>query len=256
VRVQIVRRESVVSWPVYDLPPLRYVHPQPAPRAGADLHPSLIELAKGLRALDGASLTYFLGDKGDIASVRAIREVPEHFEGEILKTFFERPGGLTLRRVRAEEFKQWRGVLPGHPVAESEIWERVELVAIEPLLLATGQVLSVTRVYRYAGTVQQGSRTLDKIVGTVKAVRYAPGAAPHQFFIQDSAEEVASADLRPLASEQTILFDRGRGRPVSSRGSLEIDGRLKVRMHGIGDNVPESAGHLTLSIRIEVAPED
>jgi len=99
-------------------------------------------------------------------------------------------------------------------------------------------------------------RTLDKIIGTVKAVRYAPGAAPHQFLIQDSAEEVVSADLRPLASEQTILFDRGRGRSVSSRGSLEIDGRLKVRMHGIGDNVPESAGLLTLSIRFEEALED
>ena len=90
----------------------------------------------------------------------------------------------------------------------------------------------------------------------MKAVRYAPGAAPHQFLIQDSAEEVVSADLRPLASEQAILFDRGRGRPVSSRGSLEIDGRLKVRMHGIGDNVPESAGHLTLSIRFEEGLED
>jgi hypothetical protein len=256
VREQIVRRESVVSWTVYDLPPLRYVHPEPGPRAGADLHPSLIELAKGLRTLDGANLTYHFGENGDIALVRAAPEVPEHFETGILKQFLERPGGLTLKRSRVEEFKQWLGVLPGRPVEEGDTWDRVELVAIEPLLFATGQVFSVTKVYEYAGTVRQGSRTLDKIVGTVKAVRYAPVAAPHRFLVQDSAEEVASADLRPLASEQTILFDRGLGRQVSSRGALKIDGRLKVRIHRIGDNVLESAGHLTLSIRFEEALED
>jgi hypothetical protein len=43
---------------------------------------------------------------------------------------------------------------------------------------------------------------------------------------------------------------------VSSRGSLKIDGRLKVRIHGIGDQLPESAGHLTLSIRFEETLED
>jgi hypothetical protein len=31
---------------------------------------------------------------------------------------------------------------------------------------------------------------------------------------------------------------------------------LKVRIHGIGADVPESAGHLTLSIRFEEALED
>jgi hypothetical protein len=216
----------------------------------------LIELAKGLRVLDRAHLTYPLDERGDIVSVAAVPEVPEHFDGGILKLYLERPGGLTLKRVRTEEFKQWLGMLPGHPVERGDTWDRVEFVAIEPLLFATGQVFSLTKVYQYAGTVRQGGRTLDKIVGTVKAVRYAPGASPHQFLVQDSAEEVVSADLRPLASEQTILFDRGLGRPVSSRGSLEIDGRLKVRIHGIGADVPESAGHLTLSIRFEEALED
>jgi hypothetical protein len=183
VREQIIRRENVVSWPVYDLPPLRYVHPSPGPRVGADLHPSLTELAKGLRTLDRASLTYVIGEKGEIASVRAVPDVPEHFETDLLKRFLERPGGLTLERSRADEFRQWLGVLPSRPVDEADTWDRVELVAIEPLLFATGQVFSATKVYRYAGTVRQGSRTLDKIVGTVKAVRYAPDAAPHEFLI-------------------------------------------------------------------------
>jgi hypothetical protein len=199
---------------------------------------------------------YFIGGKGDFTLEGAVPDVPEHFETDILKPFLERPGGLTLKRSRAEEFRQWLGALPGRPVEEGDTWDRVELVAIEPLLFATGQVFSATKVYEYAGSVRQGSRTLDKIVGTVKAVRYAPDVAPDEFLIQDSAEEVVSADLRPLASEQTNLFDRRRSQPVSSRGSLKIDGRLKVRIHGIGDHIPESAGHLTLSIRFEETLED
>jgi hypothetical protein len=99
--------------------------------------------------------------------------------------------------------------------------------------------------------VTTSGRTLDKTVSTVRAVRYTPDAAPHRSLIQDSAVEVASADLRPVASEQTLRFDRGLGRQVSSQDALKIDGRLKVRMRGIGDNVSESAGHLTLSLRLE-----
>ena len=137
--------------------------------------------------------------------------MPEHFDGGILKLYLERPGGLTLKRVRTEEFKQWLGMLPGHPVGRGDTWDRVELVAIEPLLFATGQVFSLTKVYQDTGTVRKGGRTLDKIVGTVKAVRYALGTAPHQFLVQHSAEEVGSADLRPLAAEETILLDRGLG---------------------------------------------
>lgn len=110
--------------------------------------------------------------------------------------------------------------LPAKPVQPGDVWECMWITD-----LAKEQSFNSRRHFTYLGTVEQGGRTLDKIVFRSDIATTAP-------------ERADTADYPILilrSAEGMLLFDRALGRFVESNEKLHIVGRQKIAVTTEGD---------------------
>ena len=130
-------------------------------------------------------------------------------------------------------FEQELRALPDVLARPGESWERTEVLDI-----GSGQTLIFKKKYEYVGTEKRGDQTLDKISSKVTEVEFKLDPA------SNSPLKVVKSDLKPAASEGTMLFDREAGHVVSAKGKTQIKGDMMT----FSFNGAELPGALDLTI--------
>jgi hypothetical protein len=115
-----------------------------------------------------------------------------------------------LKNAANDELEQ----LKSEPVKTGDTWKRTKSSNF-----GGGQVMTFDTEYTYAGTVEKGGRTLDKVTFNTLSVTFAFEDSPLPITLKNS-------DLKVPESEGLILFDRAKGQTVESSSSMRIAGDL------------------------------
>jgi hypothetical protein len=111
--------------------------------------------------------------------------------------------------------------LKREPVKPGDTWRRTRASN-----LGGGQVMTFDTEFTYAGTVEKGGRTLDKITSKTLSVSFAFEDSPLPIVLK-------SSDLKVPESEGAILFDRETGQTIESNSSIRITGDLIFTANGM-----------------------
>jgi hypothetical protein len=162
----------------------------------------------------------------------AFQDLPENVR-ELLKKQFE-PAYL-VERANNEMDR-----VPTRPLQVGDSWE-----VTDPIRLEGGQTLTFTTRHEYAGTIEQGNKSLDKITSKATAVTYAVGAdSPLPL-------KLLASDLKVSESEGVLLFDRAAGQVVDSHDRSRVTGTLTFEINNM--QLPGTLD-LTLEVSSKVAP--
>ncbi|MGE3777418.1 MAG: DUF6263 family protein [Pirellulaceae bacterium] len=127
--------------------------------------------------------------------------------------------------------------LPSEPVRPGDTWVRTE-----NMNLGAGQQMTFQMEYAYAGPVQQGDKSLDKITSKILSVAFTLQKGPIPLTLK-------GADLKAEKSEGTYLFDRQLGRIVDARWTGHLKGTLTFQANGM--DIPSE-----LDLTIETAVKE
>lgn len=197
------------------------------PNKKAD-NPALEPFMQVMRAAAKAKTTLVIDQSGKIVAVEGLEQAAEGLPQELRGDF----NPEQAKKVANQELE----MLPTDPVKPGDTWTKNA-----DLPLGSGQVMSLTTEYKYAGEAKEGGKTLDKIEAKTTAV---------SFSIAESSSlplKVTKSDLKPTESVSTVLFDREAGQVQSSKGTLRIQGDLDFTING--QALP---GKLDLTIETEV----
>ncbi|HEV3204228.1 MAG TPA: DUF6263 family protein, partial [Gemmataceae bacterium] len=137
-----------------------------------------------------------------------------------------------LKQILSEEaLKQMAdpafAVIPGKPVKKGDTWEK-------PSKLNMGPIGSYESIYKftYEGQDEKDKNLAKiKVETTLKYVPPASGAASGLPF------KIVSADLKSENASGTILFDKEKGRLVSTDSTLKLKGKLTIDISGMTSEV-------------------
>ncbi len=122
-------------------------------------------------------------------------------------------------KLRAQEAA---AKLPSKAVKPGDTWSNTESVSF-----GAGQTMTFEFEYTYAGTTEQGGKTLDKITRKANSVDFMLEAgSPLPLSVKSS--ELKAEDLGSVA-----LFDRQAGRFVDDKLALHITGNLAFELNGM-----------------------
>jgi hypothetical protein len=191
---------------------LRYDSANPGPRND---NPQLAVVQDVYAALKGATLTYRVKDRkvvGVEGAQQIVSQAPQQ-ASELLKA------ALATDRL-TKEFEQELDIFPTQAVNVGDSWMRTVTSFLDG-----NQTLTFDRKYEYAGTVEEGGKSFDRIKVADQAVRYAIGDNPQL--------TLKASDLKIDSSEGQILYDRERGSIAKSDLSSRIKGSLTLVANGM-----------------------
>ncbi len=169
-----------------------------------------------LRAFSGSHYTVLVGPRGDIQSIEGAQAIIDK-----ASALDPKAGDALRSRLSPEALKRsWQqdaDRIPEILVRPGEPWTRSEHMEI-----GSGQSFTIDRKYEYAGTIDKGGKTLDKILVKATGVTYAQAPDPN------SPVKVDKSDLKVKSSEGVLLFDRDAGRVVESTETTRITGSLTL----------------------------
>jgi hypothetical protein len=139
------------------------------------------------------------------------------------------------------DFEEHYGSFPDRSVRPGESWERTDK---HPL--GNAQTLTFQKRYEYAGNEKRGDATLDRINVKTSEVKYAMDPK------SPSPLKVLKSDLKVIAGDGFILFDREAGRVVVSKEKMQIKGPMTFKS---GDQEIEGELDWTLDTEMELQPE-
>ena len=126
-----------------------------------------------------------------------------------------------VREALTREAVQARDVLPDKPVNKGDRWQRTRV-----LHAGAGQILTFETYYEYAGTMEKGGKTLDKIDSFIGGVTYT--LDPNS----PLPLKLLKSDLKIDSSMGSVLFDREKGQIVESTSATRITGPITFSVNG------------------------
>jgi len=180
--------------------------------------PQLQPLMEVYKALSGASYTYVLGKDGKVNAVEGVEKILQAAPPEAAEPLKSELNPDRLKREFAQEIAK----LPDAPVKQGDRWQRTELMN-----LGAGQTLTFTYFYEYAGTVEKGGKTYDKVNIFHSDVAYAIEPNPAL------PAKVVNHDLKISESSGSYLFDRAAGRIFEITDRVRIAGPLTLDIMGM-----------------------
>ena len=120
------------------------------------------------------------------------------------------------------DLQQKLQLVPIKPIKVGDTWEREE-----KQFLGEGQVFTVKRQYKYAGTEDREGKKLDRIEAKDLSVDYS--IKPNSGL----PGKVTKSDLKVDKSEHVFWFDRQKGRIVAGEAEVEISGKLALSIMNV-----------------------
>lgn len=179
---------------------------------------SLLEGVRPLhKALVGRVTTTVYDKDNAISAVEFDESVLAGVSPQLLPLVKSQLDPETIKAAANEEMKR----LPTDAVKKGDTWERISKAN-----LGAGQVLTSTTKYTYEGEVEKDGRKFDRITSKTLSVSFAIENSPIPIGVKAS-------DLKPTESFGEMLFDRGLGQVVESRGSVRIVGEMTLTINGM-----------------------
>lgn len=178
---------------------------------------SALEILRPVHKAMLAQETIMNFDKAN--QVTSVQRSPENLDGvsdELKQAIKSQIDPENLKRNVAQELSK----LPKTAVAKGDTWRQSERVD-----LGSGQVMTFSTEYAYAGTVDVNGKMLDRITSKVLAVEFALENSPLPFTLKASK-------LKPTESAGEFLFDRGQGAVVTETSTVRIEGDITFVING------------------------
>jgi hypothetical protein len=169
-------------------------------------------------AMKGATYTVVIGPD------HKVRAVEGNLEAIIAKAqgqFAEQAKDRISKEALKQEVEQARDVLPDKLVKKGDRWQRTRA-----LHAGAGQLLTFDTYYEYAGTVEKGGKTLDKIDSFIGGVTYS--LDPNS----PLPLKLLKSDLKIDSSMGSVLFDREKGQIVEATSTTRITGPITFSVNG------------------------
>jgi hypothetical protein len=169
------------------------------------------------KAMVRRTSTTVYGKDGKVAKVEYDQDILNELADDVRQLVKSELDPETAKKTANDELEKF----PAEPVKQGDVWERTA-----KLNISGGQVMTIATRYTYEGEIEKDGRKLDKITSKVLTVDFAlePGSTL-PFTLKESA-------LKPEETKGEILFDRQKGRVVSSSSSIKITGDMTFVING------------------------
>lgn len=178
--------------------------------------PQLKAIRESVKASAGANYVVVIDKDGKVVGIEGAENgIPngDKVDAAVLEQMKKRLAPERLKQENVEEF----GLFPSMTLRPGDTWDRTEVMDMD-----ANQKLTFQRRYEYAGTVEAGGKTYDKITSKSSSVSYSMEAGP------GSPVTVPESKLEIASSEGTVLFDRATGQIVKQINLDRITGDMTL----------------------------